>query len=193
MNIKMRLWCEIHGHYHGPPYCPAQEVLTITSGDFSSASFLISDPPKEEQDIPDRIPLEEVYMRMAEELAKRSTCSRLQVGCVLTDTNMRSVLAVGYNGNCHGFPNECDHPDRPGGCQDIHAESNALVKAPGSVGKIAFITDSPCTMCGKLLVQANVQKVYYRREYRLPAGLNVLERAGIPAIHYNQWEDEWRN
>ena len=30
-------------------------------------------PPSE------RIPLYEVYMRMAEELAKRSTCSRLQV------------------------------------------------------------------------------------------------------------------
>ena len=27
-------------------------------------------------EVPERIPLEEVYMRMAEELAKRSTCSR---------------------------------------------------------------------------------------------------------------------
>src|SRR2546430_1601435 len=33
----------------------------------------------------DRIPLYEVYMRMAEELAKRSTCARLQVGTVKTD------------------------------------------------------------------------------------------------------------
>ena len=33
----------------------------------------------------DRIPLYEVYMRMAEELAKRSTCVRLQVGTVVTD------------------------------------------------------------------------------------------------------------
>ena len=32
-----------------------------------------------------RIPLYEVYMRMAEELAKRSTCVRLQVGTVVTD------------------------------------------------------------------------------------------------------------
>ena len=32
-----------------------------------------------------RPPLYEVYMRMAEELAKRSTCARLQVGTVLTD------------------------------------------------------------------------------------------------------------
>ena len=34
---------------------------------------------------PDRPPLFEVYMRMAEELAKRSTCARLQVGTVDCD------------------------------------------------------------------------------------------------------------
>ena len=33
-----------------------------------------------------RPPLFEVYMRMAEELAKRSTCARLQVGTVITDS-----------------------------------------------------------------------------------------------------------
>src|SRR5207249_4540212 len=47
----------------------------------------------------DRIPLYEVYMRMAEELAKRSTCVRLQVGTVVTDQRLENVLAIGYNGN----------------------------------------------------------------------------------------------
>ena len=42
---------------------------------------------------PERVPLYEVYMRMAEELAKRSTCSRLQLGTVVTDTQTRSVFA----------------------------------------------------------------------------------------------------
>ena len=32
-----------------------------------------------------RPPIFEVYMRMAEELAKRSTCARLKVGTVITD------------------------------------------------------------------------------------------------------------
>ena len=35
-----------------------------------------------------RPPLYEVYMRMAEELAKRSTCVRLQVGTVLTNATL---------------------------------------------------------------------------------------------------------
>ena len=56
----------------------------------------------------DRIPLYEVYMRMAEELAKRSTCVRLQVGTVVTDQRLENVLAIGYNGNARGLPNKCD-------------------------------------------------------------------------------------
>ncbi|MDX1493850.1 MAG: hypothetical protein R3253_07325, partial [Longimicrobiales bacterium] len=53
----------------------------------------------------DRPPLFEVYMRMAEELAKRSTCARLQVGTVVTDAALENVVAIGYNGNARGFPN----------------------------------------------------------------------------------------
>lgn len=132
-----------------------------------------------------RPPLFEVYLRMAEMISKRSTCSRLQVGCVLTDMSLERVLSVGYNGNARGFPNECDS-DEPGACRDIHAECNALIKASPEE-KVCFVTDSPCIMCAKLMVNANVQYVYYRREYRKPAGIEILEKAGIPAIHYIKW------
>ncbi|TMF18039.1 MAG: hypothetical protein E6I36_14240, partial [Chloroflexi bacterium] len=64
---------------------------------------------------PDRIPLEEVYMRMAEELAKRSTCARLQVGTVITTPDLTQVLGIGYNGNARGLPNRCDSTT-PGSC-----------------------------------------------------------------------------
>ena len=49
-------------------------------------------------DVLGRPPLFEVYMRMAEELAKRSTCARLQVGTVITDAKLENVVAIGYNG-----------------------------------------------------------------------------------------------
>ena len=55
--------------------------------------------------IVNRPPVYEVYMRMAEELAKRSTCARLQVGTVITDAGLENVVAIGYNGNARGFPN----------------------------------------------------------------------------------------
>jgi dCMP deaminase len=142
--------------------------------------------------VPDRIPLFEVYMRMAEELAKRSTCRRLSVGTVITDPNLEHVLAIGYNGNARGFPNDCDTPN-PGGCGCIHSEMNALVKAPGQLrDKVAFVTASPCVMCAKLMVQANVSHVFYREPYRSAEGLDVLKRARVTAVHYNRWQDAWR-
>jgi len=139
-----------------------------------------------------RPPLYEVYMRMAEELAKRSTCQRLQVGTVITDAKLEHVVAIGYNGNVRGFPNRCDSTEA-GKCGCIHSEMNALVKAPGDlVNKVAFITASPCVMCAKLMVQANVSHVYFRDEYRDPSGLGVLEQAGVVTVHYTRWKDAWR-
>jgi len=140
----------------------------------------------------DRIPIFEVYMRMAEELAKRSTCSRLQVGTVITDGALEHVASLGYNGNARGFPNRCD-TDTPGACGCIHSEQNAVVKADGHLrGKVAFVTASPCVMCAKLLIQANVTHVYYREPYRKPDGLEVLNAGGVKTIHYVRWKDAWR-
>ena len=140
-----------------------------------------------------RPPLYEVFMRMAEELAKRSTCARLQVGSVITDGNLEHVLAIGYNGNVRGFPNRCDSTEA-GKCGCIHSEMNALVKAPGDVpDKVAFISASPCIMCAKLMVQAKVSHVFYREAYRDSAGLEVLDRAGVVTVHYTRWKDQWRD
>lgn len=140
-----------------------------------------------------RPPLFEVYMRMAEELAKRSTCARLQVGTVITDAHLENVVAIGYNGNVRGFPNRCDSTEE-GKCGCIHSEMNALVKSPGQLReKVAFITASPCVMCAKLMVQANVAYVFFREAYRSPEGLEVLAQANVPTVHYTRWKDAWRD
>ena len=139
-----------------------------------------------------RPPLYEVYMRMAEELANRSTCARLRVGTVLTDASLEHVVAIGYNGNVRGFPNRCDS-DEVGRCGCIHSEMNALVKSPGDLpDKVAFVTSSPCVMCAKLMVQAKVSYLYFRHAYRDASGLDVLERAGVVAVHYTRWQNAWR-
>lgn len=140
-----------------------------------------------------RPPLYEVYMRMAEELAKRSTCARLQVGTVLTDARLEHVVALGYNGNARGFANRCDS-DEAGRCGCIHSEMNALVKSPGELrDKVAFVTASPCVMCAKLMVQANVAHLFFRELYRDAAGLELLERAGVTTVHYTRWREVWRD
>jgi dCMP deaminase len=140
----------------------------------------------------DRIPLYEVYMRMAEELAKRSTCARLRVGTVVTDARLENVLAIGYNGNARGLPNRCDSTV-PGNCGCIHSEVNALVKAPGGQrDKVVFVTDSPCVACAKLMINSGVTHVYYRRPYRDPSGIELLAHAGITPVHYDRWATAWR-
>lgn len=140
----------------------------------------------------DRVPLYEVYMRMAEELAKRSTCARARVGTVITDASLSNVLGIGYNGNASGLPNRCDSTEA-GRCGCIHSEMNALVKAPGSVrDKVVFVTTSPCVMCAKLIIQSGVTHVFYRAAYREPVGLEVLAAGGVKSVHYDRWAAEWR-
>jgi dCMP deaminase len=139
-----------------------------------------------------RIPLYEVYMRMAEELAKRSTCARLQVGTVITDANLENVVAIGYNGNARGLPNRCDSAV-PGNCGCIHSEVNALVKAPGAMRhKVVFVSRSPCVMCAKLMINSGVTHVFYRKPYRDPSGIELLASAGVTPVQYDRWEREWR-
>jgi dCMP deaminase len=146
----------------------------------------------DDQPTPDRIPLEEVYMRMAEELAKRSTCLRLQVGSVIATSDLTQVLGIGYNGNAKGLPNRCD-TTTPGACGCIHSEQNALIKAGAQLpDKVMFISASPCVMCAKMIINANVTKVYYREAYRDPAGLDVLRQGGVEVAHYDRWRDLWR-
>ena len=141
---------------------------------------------------PDRIPLEEVYMRMAEELAKRSTCARSQVGSVIASGDLTQVLGIGYNGNARGLPNACDGTE-PGRCGCIHSEANALIKAGAQIrDKVMFVTMSPCVMCAKMVVNSNVARVYYRSAYRDGAGLEVLRQGGVEALRYDCWRDLWR-
>lgn len=118
-------------------------------------------------------------MAVAEVVARRSTCARLSVGAVLTDIRMEQ-LWYGYNGGAKGGVNECRHgPDSPGGCGCLHAEMNAVIKAPGDIAKLAFLTHSPCAMCATMLVNAHVAEVYYGEEYRDIEGLMILADAGI--------------
>ncbi len=159
---------------------------------FKVRQMAANKPIPEPVQVPDRIPLEEVYMRMAEELAKRSTCARLQVGSVITTGDLTQVLGIGYNGNAKGLPNQCDST-QPGNCGCLHSEQNCLIKAGAQLpGKVMFVSASPCVMCAKMIINTNVARVYYREAYRDPAGLNVLRQGGVEVIHYNRWRELWR-
>ena len=130
---------------------------------------------------PNRPSFPAIYLTLAETLAHRSTCHRLSVGTVITTTDFRKVLAVGYNGNATGLHNGCDR-DEPGNCGCLHSEENAVINcdAPRFLEKIVFVTHLPCVQCAKRLINlGNVRKVYYRNDYRIRDSIEILRQVGI--------------
>ncbi|RYZ70566.1 MAG: hypothetical protein EOP09_05870, partial [Proteobacteria bacterium] len=124
---------------------------------------------------------EDIYLSLARTLASRSTCKRLAVGTVITSTDYRKVLAVGYNGNASGLPNSCDR-DEPGNCGCLHSEENAVINcdSPRLVEKVVFVTHLPCVQCAKRLINlGNVKQVFYGEDYRIRASVELLESVGI--------------
>lgn len=119
----------------------------------------------------------QMMMQIAHVVKMRSTCARLQVGCVISNLELTQILSMGYNGMEAGGKNECD-TDLPGQCGCIHAEVNALIKAsPGP--KLVFVTTSPCLTCARLMINAGAAGVYYGAPYRVTDGLNLLIDRGV--------------
>ena len=132
----------------------------------------------------ERPTFQSIYLELARLLSARSTCRRLNVGTVITSTDHRRVLAVGYNGNATGFTNDCER-DEAGNCGCLHSEENACINCdcPRSIEKYVYVTHLPCPMCAKRLVNlGSVLRVTYLDEYRSSAGRDSLESAGIEVI-----------
>jgi dCMP deaminase len=125
-------------------------------------------------------------MAIAESVAKRGTCDRLQVGAIIMRDNR--VISTGYNGNVSG-EKHCDHqwdsPDlREQGCRTaIHAEANAIIFAArhgvAVEGADLWTTHQPCLNCANLIINAGISRVFFRNSYRLIEGMLALQRARV--------------
>lgn len=126
--------------------------------------------------------LVKAYMDIAERFAQVSECQRLKVGAIIVKNG--SILAHGWNGTPSGFrTNTCELEDGTTSPFVLHAEQNVLVKMAKSTESIEgaelFCTHSPCQECSKLLAQSGIKKVYYKYEYRITEGLDVLKELGV--------------
>ena len=127
-------------------------------------------------------------MRIAHEVADRSTCSRLSVGAIAVKGDR--ILATGYNGAPSGIAH-CDHgvfPAMPNGCtRAVHAEVNVIATAAKFgvplEGALIYVTHSPCVSCSGLLINAGISGVTYLTEYRDTSGLALLIDAGVKVTH----------
>lgn len=129
-------------------------------------------------------------MRIAHTAARRSTCDRKHVGCVLVGRD-RAIISTGYNGSVPGLPH-CDEAghdmDEGGHCvRTVHAEANAVAHAARGgravLGATTYVNTFPCWPCYRLLVSAGVAEIVFDAEYRpdqrvLEAKAAVLRRVG---------------
>jgi len=111
--------------------------------------------------------------------AAYSASPRLSVGAVISSTDGRKVLAVGYNGDERGGINRPLN-DAPGCDGFIHAEENALLKLRSSESAHMYLTHSPCEACAKRIVNAmSITDVFFVVPYRDLYGIGLLESRGI--------------
>lgn len=110
---------------------------------------------------------DEYFIRLARVTSTRSSCERLQVGCVFVRNNR--VISQGYNGYMAGCPHisivRDDHEQAT-----IHAEQNAIAdcakRGVSCEGTTAYITHFPCIICMRLLIASGIKTIKYIEDYK---------------------------
>lgn len=136
---------------------------------------------------------DDIWMDLAVAIATRSTCNipNRNIGCVIVSDDNTKVLAMGYNGSARGDSNSCEYTGSnevkvgSSRCTCVHAEMNALTKLDTSnpCWKKMYLTLSPCRLCYKLIVNANINEVIYKTEHYSDV-LEELERLGVRTREY---------
>ena len=132
------------------------------------------------------------FMDIATLVASRSTCLRRKVGaCVVRD---RRILSTGYNGapsgitHCEDIGCLRERLKVPSGerhelCRGLHAEQNAIIQA-AKIGvslenAVIYITNHPCFICAKMIINSGIKKVVYRDGYPDKEAMQFLKESGI--------------
>jgi dCMP deaminase len=136
-----------------------------------------------------RIPWDEYWMKIVNDVATRSTCLRRQIGALVVKNN--GIVSTGYNGAPKGFPHCLDvgcrrdklniaSGERHEECVGVHAEQNALLQAGRDAeGATLYVNAYPCKICAKLIINAGIIKVVIMGDYSDKEGLEYLKIAGI--------------
>lgn len=136
--------------------------------------------------------LDNRYLRMACIWSENSYCTRRQVGALIVKDKM--IISDGYNGTPSCFENICEDENDVTFPYVLHAEANAITKIArsgnNSQDSTLYVTDSPCIECAKLIIQAGIKRVVYKRAYRLTDGVDLLLKAGIEVTHMPSEEEK---
>ena len=110
---------------------------------------------------------DEYFKKICLVTKERSSCHRLQVGCLLVKDNR--IISQGYNGFLPGCPHKSivrDNHEQ----STVHAEQNAICdcakRGVNCDGAIAYITHYPCIICCKLLLASGIKEIKYIEDYK---------------------------
>ena len=111
------------------------------------------------------------FFEIAQTVAKRATCDRAHVGCVIVSKD-HQILSTGYNGSLPGAPHcdEVGHYMVDGHCvRTNHAEINAIAQAAkhghSISDAVAYVTHKPCLQCARTLIASGIAYIYYDVAY----------------------------
>ncbi len=135
---------------------------------------------------------DEYFMKAAFLICERSTCLRRRVGAILVKD--KQILATGYN----GAPRDITHCDTtgclrqklniPSGqrheiCRGLHAEQNVILQAAShgvsTTGSVLYVTNVPCSICAKMIINAGIKEVVVLDEYPDKMASEFLKEAKI--------------
>lgn len=124
-----------------------------------------------------RISRHQMFMQVAQVVAQRATCFRLNVGAVIVLN--RRIVSIGYNGRPAG-EDHCTGHTCPGAMRCLettHAEANAIKYMPSTIHGPAdvYVTDSPCPDCWALIKGGphQIGRVFFSNPYRVSDHLNT--------------------
>lgn len=138
---------------------------------------------------------DEYFMEMVEVVAKRSTCVRRSVGCVIVDSNDR-IMSTGHNGVPPGITHCTDKPCTGAKCEPgtgldlcwaTHAEINAIMFCPDvmKIGTI-YVSCVPCMQCVKAILTTSAKRVVYKEGYNELHDDNVKKLLSMRKIECQQ-------
>jgi dCMP deaminase len=135
---------------------------------------------------------DEYFLEVAHLVSKRATCLRRRVGAVLVKD--KKILATGYNGAPAGLKHCLDigcireELKIPSGqrhelCRGLHAEQNVILQAAlcgvSTKGSTLYITNQPCVICAKMLINAGIKEIVVSAGYPDKLARKFLKEAKI--------------
>jgi dCMP deaminase len=136
--------------------------------------------------------IDEYFLKIASVVGERATCQRHHMGAVAVQD--KHILTTGYNGAPAGL-HDClelgcirNEKGIPSGknqeiCRAVHAEQNVVIQAAlhgvSIKGATIYCTHSPCVLCAKMLVNAQISRFVSFGRYSDDQFLSLFKEAGI--------------